>query len=320
MNNLAVCIRSQLMLKKVLASCDGMSRLLGGLDAPTKEVIDFGPQAQEENIHMKAQVLACTVFSLVLVPIASPAQTTAQITSPTPGTPLTSTTITFSWNATTGADGYWLDVGTMIAQGNICASGQIATISFTCSGIPTTATIGTIYVQLYTHASGIWLAPQRYTYGPSSDIKVRVFKASQDCDLPAAPAACQSTPFHRDQAGSWTADKTIKIIGVNIPEQSEIAIYTDIEMTTAPQMYLTTGQHIFRVKYAGPSIVRNPPCPFSFSGSNITTTNMVFPSGYGITIAAGTPIYVHMDVKNWSPYEITPFAQDSYIYYIELSQ
>jgi hypothetical protein len=79
-------------------------------------------------------------------------------------------------------------------------------------------------------------------------------------------------------------------------------------------MYLPYG-HIFRVKYAGPGIIRNPPCESSFVGSNITTTNIVFPSGYWISVKEGKPIYVHMDIINWSPYVINPMTQDVYIYY-----
>jgi hypothetical protein len=90
----------------------------------------------------------------------------AQISSPTPGTQLASGTVTFTWSAAAGADGYWLDVGTALAQGNICASGQITAITFTCSGIPTISSASVIYVQLWTHANGVWLTPQRYTYPP----------------------------------------------------------------------------------------------------------------------------------------------------------
>src|SRR5262249_59327079 len=85
----------------------------------------------------------------------------------TPGTQLPLTSVTFTWNAVAGADGYWLDVGTMLAQGNICATGQITTTSFTCEGIPTTGSASTIYVQLWTHSNGAWLTPpQQYTYIP----------------------------------------------------------------------------------------------------------------------------------------------------------
>ena len=148
----------------------------------------------------------------------------------------------------------------------------------------------------------------------AADLKVKVLKACEDCQLPSAPAPCQSASRHWDQAATWVPTENIRIQAVSIPEQTEISIYTDIEVSTAPQMYLPEG-HIFRVKYAGPGILRDPPCPQSFLGSNITTTNIVFPFGSWISVPAGTPVYVHMDVKNWSPFQIDHMTQDIYIYY-----
>jgi hypothetical protein len=150
----------------------------------------------------------------------------------------------------------------------------------------------------------------------AESLKVKVIKACETCRLPAAPEECQSTKVHWDKAATWIPTKDIKIHAVSIPEQSEISLYVDIEVSRAGKMYLPQG-HIFRVKYAGPGILRDPPCANSFIGSNITNTNITFPAGYWISVKAGTPIYVHMDVINWSPYEIYPMAQDIYIYYTE---
>lgn len=149
----------------------------------------------------------------------------------------------------------------------------------------------------------------------ATELKVKVLKACPACSLPAAEP-CASVKFHQDRAAMWKPTKTIRIHAVNIPEQSEVTLYTDIEVSTAPEMYLLQG-HIFRAKYAGPGILRNPACDISFAGSNITTTNIVFPAGYWITVPAQTPIYVHMDVINWTPYAISPMTQDVYIYYSE---
>ena len=146
------------------------------------------------------------------------------------------------------------------------------------------------------------------------NLKVKVIKACEQCRLPAAPERCQSTKKHWDRAGTWIPETDVRIHAVSIPEQSEVSIYADIEVSTAETMYALEG-HIFRVKYAGPGILSDPPCPSSFLGSNITTTNIVFPKGCWITVPEGTPVYVHMDVINWSPYEIYPMAQDAYIYY-----
>lgn len=106
----------------------------------------------------------------------------------------------------------------------------------------------------------------------------------------------------------------IRIHAVSIPEQSEVSIYADIEVSTAPEMYMEIG-HIFRVKYAGPAIQRTPPASVYFSGSNITTTNITFPSGTTIHIARSQTIYVHLDLVNHSPYDVDHMTQDVYIYY-----
>lgn len=154
------------------------------------------------------------------------------------------------------------------------------------------------------------------TPADAKSLKVKVIKACENCQLPSAPGPCQSVSRHWDQAAMWVPSENIRIQAVSIPEQTEISIYTDIEVSTAPEMYLLDG-HIFRVKYAGPGILRNPACSESYIGSNITTTNIVFPTGYWIEVKAGQTVYVHMDVKNWSPYQIDHMTQDIYVYYSE---
>jgi hypothetical protein len=85
----------------------------------------------------------------------------AILTLPTPGTTLTSTTVTFGWTAANGADQYWLDIGSTVAgsdlwRGALTATSQLVT-GLPCDG-------RTINAQLYTHRNGAWLAPLRYTY------------------------------------------------------------------------------------------------------------------------------------------------------------
>jgi hypothetical protein len=144
-------------------------------------------------------------------------------------------------------------------------------------------------------------------------LRTKVLKACPSCELPPA-APCESKTMHWDRAASWTLDRPIRIHAVSIPEQSEVTLYTDIEVSTANVMYLEDG-HIFRVKYAGPGIFLSSPCQRSFAGSNVTTTNITFPQGTGIDLAAGAVVYVHMDVINWTPFTINPMTQDVYIYY-----
>jgi hypothetical protein len=150
------------------------------------------------------------------------------------------------------------------------------------------------------------------------DLHVKVMKAGRNLRLPKAEilqnGEYSPTKIHLDKAAEWVVPQAIRIHSVSIPEQSEVSIYADIEVSKAQEMYMEKG-HIFRVKYAGPSIQRHPPAAVYFSGSNITTTNIVFPRGISIPISHGESIFVHLDIVNHSPYDVDPMAQDVYLYY-----
>src|SRR5678815_2442386 len=63
---------------------------------------------------------------------------------------------------------------------------------------------------------------------------------------------------HRDQAGVWVAPTKLAILAVSIAEQTDLALYVDIEVSTRPQMYMCSGSDsngcIARAKYAGPGL------------------------------------------------------------------
>jgi hypothetical protein len=83
------------------------------------------------------------------------------ITSPTPLSTLSGSSVTFKWAGGVGADDYELEVGTSPRQGNICTTTTIITQS-TCTNIPTNGS--PIYVLLRTHVNGAWQLPNFYTY------------------------------------------------------------------------------------------------------------------------------------------------------------
>jgi hypothetical protein len=91
----------------------------------------------------------------------APAGCFAQIISPAPGALLPATTVTFTWNTASGVDQYWLDVGSAVGTGDIWR-GALTGTSQSVTVIPCDAR--TLYVQLYSHRNGVWLAPARYTY------------------------------------------------------------------------------------------------------------------------------------------------------------
>jgi hypothetical protein len=127
---------------------------------------------------------------------------------------------------------------------------------------------------------------------------------------------------HVDKAGTWIPDRDVAIVAASIAEQVDVALYVDIEISTKPEMYQcneadATGC-IFRTKYSGPGLyVYGATSGNTYLGSNVTTTNITFPAGYGIVVKKGVPIYVHLDVINGSLIDLK-VDQDAWLYYVPL--
>ena len=84
------------------------------------------------------------------------------ITTPTPGSVLTSSSVTFIWNAGSGATNYWLDVGSTPGGNQYEQSGALGNVTqTTVNGLPTDGS--TIYVTLYSLIGGVW-SGNAYTY------------------------------------------------------------------------------------------------------------------------------------------------------------
>jgi hypothetical protein len=86
----------------------------------------------------------------------------SKITSPAPGSVLTGSTATFSWSATTGANGYSLWLGsTGVGSNNLYHCAESKATSITVPGLPTNGE--TIYAQLNTYTNGT-MQHLNYTY------------------------------------------------------------------------------------------------------------------------------------------------------------
>src|SRR5208282_357272 len=84
------------------------------------------------------------------------------ITSPSPGSTLSGSSVTFNWTAGTGATAYWLDIGGAAGGNNYYSSGNLGNVlTATVNGLPTNG--GPVNVTLYSLVSGQWLS-NAYTY------------------------------------------------------------------------------------------------------------------------------------------------------------
>src|SRR5205807_1318687 len=75
----------------------------------------------------------------------------AQMTSPTDGSTISSTT-TFTWSAGTGNTQYWLSIGTTAGGTNILNANEGTATQTTVDSLPA----GSIYVRLWSGSAGYW--------------------------------------------------------------------------------------------------------------------------------------------------------------------
>ena len=78
----------------------------------------------------------------------------AVITAPSPGSPLTGTSQTFTWSTGTGPTQYSLDVGSSVGGNQYYSQNQGTGTSATVSGLPVDGS--TVYVTLYSLVGGTW--------------------------------------------------------------------------------------------------------------------------------------------------------------------
>ncbi len=84
------------------------------------------------------------------------------LTTPTPSSKLSGSTVAFDWTAGSGSTAYWMDIGSAAGGNNYYSSGNLGSVlTTTVSTMPTNGT--TIYVTLYSLVGGTW-TPNAYTY------------------------------------------------------------------------------------------------------------------------------------------------------------
>ena len=84
------------------------------------------------------------------------------LTTPTPGSQLNSTTVTFQWTPGSGASAYWMDIGSSQGGNDIYQSGNLGNVTMvTVNNLPSNGQA--LYVTLYSLVGGQWLNNQ-YMY------------------------------------------------------------------------------------------------------------------------------------------------------------
>ena len=103
--------------------------------------------ANGETIH--ARLITYYGSTQVFTDYIYTASTQATLTSPTPGTVLAGSRVTFTWRVAAGATGNGLRLGTSVGANNLYGSGPITATSVASPSLPTNGE--TIYARLITY-------------------------------------------------------------------------------------------------------------------------------------------------------------------------
>jgi hypothetical protein len=146
---------------------------LGTTGVGSKNLYDSGEQkatsATFSSLPTNGETIYARVYTsyngtLVYNDYTYKAAAQAVLTTPTPGSLLTSSNATFDWSVATGSgiQGYWLFLGTTgVGSKNLYDSGEQKTTSATVNNLPTDG--GTVYARVYTSYNGT-LVFNDYTY------------------------------------------------------------------------------------------------------------------------------------------------------------
>ena len=139
------------------------------LPAPTtgyENFVEDGPTTSAGSYYGQCStgsgVAVPEIVTLALKP--PPAIVPAALTSPTPGSQLTGSSVTFHWTPGTGVTNYWLNLGTAASGANaknIYNSGPITVLSETVTGLP--ANGETIFATLYSYIDAAY-QPTVYSF------------------------------------------------------------------------------------------------------------------------------------------------------------
>jgi hypothetical protein len=123
--------------------------------------------AWQARVYDNGQLFFSVPFTVAVAPGggggATPVPST--IASPTPGSTLTGSTVTFQWTAGAGNTDYFLYLGTSPGGNDIYGQDQGTSLSVAVTGIPTNGQ--TVYVRVWSNESTGWL-DNDYTYTAAS--------------------------------------------------------------------------------------------------------------------------------------------------------
>ena len=243
------------------------------------------------------------------------------LTTPTPGSTLTSGTVTFDWTAGAGTSAYWLDVGSTAGGNQYYQSGNLGNVlTTTVSGLPTNGS--TIYVTLYSLISGQW-SGNSYTY---TALNANNGLAAMQTPTPGSTLSGSTATF------TWSADANSTAYWLDIgTSPGGHTIYQSGNLgnvlTTTVDSLPTNGSTIYVTLYSlvGGQWLHNSytyvsagggggncgSCAFVQATESGGTNEVSDPTTYVTPTTKGNTLYVFWVHSNWSGSGTTTVADSA---------
>ena len=243
---------------------------------------------------------------------SNPQAAAATMSLPTPGSTFSGPSVTFTWNNVTGAQAYYLDVGTSSHVNEYYSQNQGLNTSVTVSGLPTNGS--QVNVTLYTEFGGIWYS-NLYIYTAESFTLAAMTVPSAGSPLSgqnqtfiwsAASSGVQayyldvgtssSVNYYYSQNEGMNTQATVSNLPVN-GSTVYVTLYSEFNGTWYSNQYTYTA--------ALPAAMSSPAPSSTLAGSSQTFTwttgNSV--SSYTLSVGStpgGTDIYTQNEGTNTS--------------------
>jgi hypothetical protein len=101
------------------------------------------------------------------VSFTTAAITRAAFTYPTNGATGVDYSQPFTWSAGSGAQAYWVDLGTTQGAFDVARSGNLTTTSWTPTNLPSSSTV---WARLWTEVNGSWRVDQDLSFTTASSL------------------------------------------------------------------------------------------------------------------------------------------------------
>ena len=236
----------------------------------------------------------------------------AVMASPTPGSTLAGSSVTFSWNAASGATAYGLHVGSSLGGNNLFSLVGFTATTYPVTGLP--ADGSTIYVRLWTQFGSVWQSND-YTYTAAGGATGGTGGTGSSTGTTAAAAAITSPASGSTLSGStvtftWnavsgatgyalvvgTATNNTSVFNQNVGQatsQTVTGIPTDgsyifVRLYTVVGGTTLYNDYNFKTSAPTAAAISSPAPGSTLSGSSATFTWNAVPGATGYTLVIGT--------------------------------